>query len=134
VLTHGGRDLLGTGRDSERYAHLFETCFRRFNLGYGSPFEWPEGQHQAAFSLYRFGGVARDWSTARDLLDRRTVLPFALERLPQGPYDREAWVFETHILWHLERFGLMERRWDKNAPAYAYRLTSRWARFLEFSV
>lgn len=134
ALTREARTLLEPGREGERYARLFETCFRRFNLGYASPFEWPEGQHQAAFTLYRLGEEAADWATARALLDRRIVVPFAVSRLPDGTYDRAARVFETHLLWPLDRFGLVEMRWDKGGPAYAIRVTPRYARFLEFEV
>jgi len=133
-LAREGRTLLEPGRDGERYARLFKFCFRRFNLGYVSPFEWPEGQHQVAFTLHRLGEAATEWTTAGALLDRRTVLPFAQERLPQGRYDREAWVFETHLLWPLARFGLVERRWEEEESAYAYRVTPRYPRFLEFRV
>ena len=132
TLSPDGRSLLEPGREGERYARLFETCFRRFNLGYTSPFEWPEGQHQVAFTLHGLGAAAREWATARTLLDRRTVVPFAEDRLPRGKHDREAWVFETHILWPLGRFGLVERRWDEGGAAYTYRVTPRYRRFLEF--
>ena len=132
VLTPDGRRILASGREGERFALLFETCFRRFNLGYRLSFDWPEGQHQVAFTLYRLGEIGREWQTAGELLQRATVVPTALEALPPGKVERGAWVFETHLLWPLERFGLVESRRESEISAPLYRLTTRWDRLLRF--
>lgn len=133
ILAPEACELLASGRECERYALLFETCFRRFNLGYESSFEWPDGQHQVAFTLYRLGETAREWQTAGELLRRATVVPTALEALPAGKVDGGPLVFEMHLLRPLERFGLLESRRDPGGSARFHRLTPRWDRFLGFA-
>ncbi|MDT8369521.1 MAG: SEC-C metal-binding domain-containing protein [Longimicrobiales bacterium] len=135
ALTRAGRTLLKPGREGERYARLFELCFREYNLSYDSPFDWAEGQRQVAFTLYRLGEAAAEWATGRELLDRRIVVPFAQECLPGGGRtERGAWTFETHLLRPLGRFGLIERRWDEERVRSTWRVTPRYGRFLEFRV
>ena len=144
TLTREGRRMLEPGREGERYARLFETCFRRFDLGYGTAREWTEGQHQVAFTLYRLGAVALDWVTARTLLDRRTVVPGAQGRLQDDVVEREAAglprfdlpasTFETYLLLPLEDFGLVESRWEEETRARTWRVTSRYSRLLEFDL
>ncbi len=143
-LTREGRKMLEPGREGERYARLFETCFRRFNLAYQTSADWFEGQQQVAFTLYRLGAVAVDWVSPRTMLDRRVVLPGAEERLDDEAaeweregstfFDRAAWTFETHILWPLERFGILESRRVDGARTHTYRVTSRYSRLVEFDV
>src|SRR5690606_23274482 len=77
-VTTAGRRLAASDRAGELHATLFHTFFRKLSLDYLVGWgEWPELQHQVAFTLYRLPEAARDWSSAGDLLSE-TVLPYAL--------------------------------------------------------
>jgi hypothetical protein len=104
--------LIEPERAGELYALLFRTWFRRFNLAYGTRGDWPELQHQVAYTLYRLRFAAQDWRTADDLLNE-VVLPYALENAPRSPEmgDLIARVLlEARILDTLVGFGLLKRR------------------------
>jgi hypothetical protein len=110
--TRLARSLVQPDRAGELFALLFRTWFRKFNLAYGTRVEWPELQHQVAFTLYRLPSVASDWCTAADLVDD-VVLPYVLEqfdrrnaRFPElGAVDLAICVLEP-----LAGFGLLARR------------------------
>jgi hypothetical protein len=131
-LTRRGRELMAPDRAGELFALLFETCFRRFNIFYGGYAEWPELQHQIAFTLLRLSRVGRRWQRADDLLET-TILLAAMEAIPdsRGIIDG-GWVFQQHVLRRLVDFGLVEHRPGKSRGAYEYQLAPLFDRFLSF--
>ncbi len=110
--THAARRLIKPERAGELHVLLFQTWFRKFNIGYGTRGHWPELQHQVAYTLYRLQSVAPAWRSAEDLLDD-VVLPYALERAPRygematslARVDLQVLVLDT-----LVDFGLLIRR------------------------
>jgi hypothetical protein len=131
-LTRRGRELMAPDRAGELFALLFETCFRRFNIFYGGYAEWPELQHQIAFTLLRLSRVGRRWQRADDLLET-TILLAAMEAIPdsRGIIDG-GWVFQQHVLRRLVDFGLVEHRPGERRGAYEYQLAPIFDRFLSF--
>lgn len=136
-LTRPGEELLGDEAAGELYAHLFNTCFREFNVGYLMPGEWSELQTQAAYTLFRLQEVAREWRTAEDLLPE-VVLPHALERAPTNPYvNLPTLLLDGRLLRRLVGLGLLEWR---GSPRYGpdeepvrYRLSPLFGKFLTFA-
>lgn len=107
-LTTTGTRLLDDSRAGELYAQFFTTCLRRFNIAYGSRLEWPELQHQAAFTLYRLTQAGTAWHTADQLLVD-AVLPYAIERAPRiDIMDFPPMLLEHHLLRRLVQFGLLD--------------------------
>jgi len=133
-LTRAGREMLQASRAGELFALLFDTCFRRFNIFYGGYFEWPELQHQIAFTLWRLGDAAAEWSRPADLM-HDVVLPFALEHAPGEPTalgpDR---LLDRYVLRRLEDFGLLERRETGRRPDREYRAAPLLRQFLHFDL
>ena len=131
-LTRRGRELMAPDRVGELFALLFETCFRRFNIFYGGYAEWPELQHQIAFTLLRLSRVGRRWQRADDLLET-TILLDAMEAMPdsRGIIDG-GWVFQQHVLRRLVDFGLVEHRPGKSRGTYEYQLAPLFDRFVSF--
>ena len=135
-LTRLGRDLLAAPRAGELFARLFETCFRRFNLAYGTRLDWPELQYQAAFTLYRLSLLDHEWRPPDQLL-HGYVLPHAIERAPDMElYDLAPTALANLMLDPLHAFGLLERRRAKPRPNrdYLYRPAPLLAKFLRFSL
>lgn len=134
ALTGDGRRMRAPDRGGERYARLFHTCFRHFNLGYDTLVEWPEGQHQAAFTLYRLDETAAEWTIPWTLIEQHTVAPFAVDAVPEDRWMDAARVLETTLLWPLSRFGIVERQSGGGLAPAAYRVTPRYRRFFGFGV
>jgi hypothetical protein len=132
VLTRKGRTMLAPDRASELYALLFETVFRRYNLFYGGYTEWPELQHQMAFTLLRLSQVAGGWRLVGDLVDD-VVLPYAMEHAPHSRWFDQAWLLDNYVLEHLVAFGLVERR-GEDTDVRECRLTPRFHRLLAFDL
>ena len=134
ALTRRGHQLLDPARAGELFAVLFETCFRRFNIFYDGFEEWPELQHQIAFTLLQLGRLRDGWYRAEDLLED-VVLPFALDRAPEmGRFLDLPWLLDRHVLERLVRFGLMERRRMDEERERQYRRTRLYDRFLSFEL
>lgn len=137
-ITRKGRTLLRDERGGELFALLFQTCFRRLNLAYFSSFgpDWPELQHQIAFTLYALGESSPEWQSADRLL-ADAVLPFALEQAPETDWlDLPASLFEHRVLDVLVDFGLLERQ-AESSPAQRtnrYRATELFGHFLRFTL
>ncbi|MGH7467560.1 MAG: SEC-C metal-binding domain-containing protein [Longimicrobiales bacterium] len=110
-LTKMGRALLADVRAGELYALLFQTCFRKLNLGYYAWGErWGELQFQIAFTLRALAELAEDWETPLALMER-AVLPYAREQAPEARWiDLPRLLFERRVLDVLVDFGLMERK------------------------
>jgi hypothetical protein len=114
------RSLVQPDRAGELFVLLFRTWWHRFNTFYGGWVEWPELQHQIAFTLYRLPDAASDWRTAAELLDK-VVLPRVLEerapaRNSTSP-ERAAVDFATWVLYALADFGLLSRRQQTPSPS-----------------
>ena len=132
-LTDAARALLEPARASSLYHRLFVTYFREFNFSYGQRLEWPELQHQVAYTLYRLMSVAKQWRRPSDLLEK-VVLPFALEQGPEN-HDLASLVLAIRVLDPLVAFGLLERTGvsGNSSPLDAHYRTTRLAgRFLAF--
>jgi hypothetical protein len=134
-MTREGRRLLAPGSEGELFALLFESCWRRFNVFYGGYAEWPELQHQIAFTLYRLGREATDWRNPGDLL-ALSVLPFAIDHAPELSFASDpSWLLERHVLSRLTDFGLLERRQRGRArDSREFRLTPLFGTFLGFDL
>lgn len=136
-VTQRGEELCDEERAGELYALLFDTWFRRFNLGYASFAEWLELQAQIAFTLYRLSTLGDAEHRSSDLV-AATVLPFAKERAPRNPHhDLPSLLFEQQCLTSLEMFGLvtstrMPRKPPSTASDWRYRVTPLFAEFLSF--
>jgi hypothetical protein len=136
ALTKDAVALLDDSRAGELYARLFVTCFRKFNLGYGTRLEWPELQHQAAFTLYRLTRAGSGWQAPAELLPG-VVLPFALERAPRAAFiDAPSLALGLHLLRPLADFDLLERQPGKPAVPYDERYCPAplLARFIRFAL
>lgn len=134
LLTPQGRAFLESGTSGELYALLFETCFREFNLGYGSYREWPELQYQVAYTLYRLSADGGTWRTPEDSFTD-LVLPYALEHAPDlGGVEAAPGLLRGHVLGHLEVFGLVESRPTSTSWRREYRSTPLLRRFLTFEL
>lgn len=134
LLTAQGRAFLESDTSGELYALLFETCFRDFNLGYGSLREWPELQHQVAYTLCRLSMDERAWRTPEDSV-ADLVLPYALEYAPDvGDVSGGPWLLEGQLLRRLEAFGLVESRPTSVSRRREYRSTPLLRRFLTFEL
>jgi hypothetical protein len=136
ALTQRGRELHAEARSGELYALLFETWFRRFNLGYSSFAEWPELQHQIAFTLYRLSVVEAHEQLPADLL-ATAVLPFAREGAPTNPHhDLPGLLFEQQCLVPLEHFGLLSSSRESDSASQSekrrFHVTPLYGEFLTF--
>ncbi len=134
AITRQGRSLFVNQRAGELFARLFATRFRKSNLAYGRfGDEWPELQHQIAFTVYQLRTRPPEWRTP-DRLMRMAVLPFALEHGPESDYhDLAAILFAHRVLDELVDFALLERRpaaGSKDGLDYEYRKMSLFDDFL----
>lgn len=138
--TRRGADLAAESRAGELFALLFRTQFRTMNLGYLNPRlpDAPIFQRTVAFSLHRFGQVAKGWKTPEELA-RPILLPVVRAEVPPGPWgDRLPWMIESQLLRPLVGFGLAEvrevPRKERLSPNHAYRKTRLFDRFLSWDL
>lgn len=112
VLSKEGTALLPDARAGELYARLFETCFRRFNLGYlDGAGEAPVFQQLVGYALVRLRHLAQDWIPVERVVTD-TLHPMVRPNVPVPPdgWDRLPLIVETRLLRPLERFALVEQR------------------------
>lgn len=137
-LTAAGRTLADAERVGKLYALLFRTWFREFNMDYVSRWEWPELQHQVAWTLYRLPAVAQDWRSAVSLLPD-VVLPHALHHAPRAAdLELAPSNLAAKLLEPLAGFGLLERRvveaGSRGRGTELYRAAPLAERFLRFDL
>jgi hypothetical protein len=125
-LSVDARRLARPGHAGELFARLFVAWFRRFNIAYGTRYEWPELQQQLAFTLHRLATADGDWRTADELLDD-VVLPFAVDELLDRDEGRSdaSFALEILVLDELAGFGLLERRAERGERPLARRVIFR---------
>jgi hypothetical protein len=141
TITKAARGLMDDdARAGELYELLFRTWFRKFDIQYGGSIEWPELQHQLAYTLYRLPVVAADWCLAENLLEH-VVLPFALQQAPRSPsiyYNPADTALHHMVLTPLVDFGLLEstpeRRTAMTVAPTEFRTTPLYARFIHFDI
>lgn len=136
-ITRNGRALADPTRAGELYALLIRVWFRMFNLEYVSYIEWPGLQQQIAFTLYHLPAAAAEWRAADDLLPE-VVLPFVLERAPQGSpqWPLAPYALARAVLHPLAEFGLMEVCYPdpRGAGKTLFRATPLASKLIRFSL
>ncbi|NQT19174.1 MAG: hypothetical protein HQ592_05680 [Planctomycetes bacterium] len=132
--------MLEENRAGGRCAHLFYTYFRKFNTAYRDRLpDTPRLQGLAAFTLYRLGLVARDWTAVSDLPDL-VLLPAVRDELSEMtmPHFEEADYVSFRILEPLVSFGLLDVQTvgilGRVQKMSSVRTTALWDRLLEFSI
>lgn len=112
VLSKEGRGLLPDARAGELYARLFETCFRRFNLGYlDGAQKAPVFQQLIGYPLVRLRDLASDWVSVERVV-AEALHPMVRPNVPVPPhgFDDLPLIATTRLLRPLERFALVEQR------------------------
>jgi len=140
-ITKKGERLTQESAAGELFATLFQTFFRKFNLGYldRCP-ECPSVQHTIAYSLFMVGRHATRWVSPQQLA-RKLFLPAVSAEIPLSPYDIDdkALISETRILRPLTRFGLIECQHSEERalfrmPLACVRKTVLFDAFLNFNL
>jgi hypothetical protein len=136
--TRAARQLMAEDAIGELYARLFHAWFRKFNIGYGGGTEWPELQHQVAYTLCHLPTAAAQWRSSEELLPE-VVLPYALDSAPGNELvgSLAAIDLAVHVLDPLVGFGLLERESGPDPRRFRekrYRCTPLATRFLEFDI
>ena len=140
-VTKKGERLTQENDAGDLYATLFQTFFRKFNLGYLD--RCPEClgvQQTIAYSLFMVSRHATNWVSPQQLA-RKLFLTAVSAEIPLSPYgnDDEVLISETRILRPLVRFGLIERQ-DREEralfrlPLGRIRKTVLFDAFLNFSL
>jgi hypothetical protein len=136
-LSADAESYIVPGKAGALYALLFRTFFRGFNLAYS---DWlpdaPGLQEGIPFSLYVIAKDADDWQGAKELAPR-LFLPFVKAEIPPiGDQDYYFGYANLRILRHLEKFHLIERRFDRGkyheSTNVEIRKTPLFDRFIRF--
>lgn len=112
VLSKESRALLPDAGAGDLYARLFETCFRRFNLGYlDGVGPVPVFQQLVGYALVRLRDLAKDWIPLERVVTE-ALHPMVRPNVPTPPdgWDQLPLIVETRLLRPLERFALVEQR------------------------
>ena len=135
--------LLRDDRAGELFRFLFIAFFRKFNLAYAHRvvFEARGLQTCAAYTLYRLGVAAKEW-TLVDALPMKVLLPAVREEIEAEIYGYEYWT-EAELLtsrlirWFIE-WGILEGRYEQEdkffKPLKAVRITPLYAAALRFNI
>jgi hypothetical protein len=140
-LTKKGRDLCQEDRADELFAALFQTFFRKFNLGYLDRVpECQSIQQTIGYSLCVLDRRAGTWQAIEDLAPR-LYLPTVTHELPVDRHglDYETLLARTRILGPLESFGLIQCRYSRKEPMIRPKIsharkTALFNRFLRFDL
>jgi hypothetical protein len=137
-ITKKGVAMLPEEQAGALYAELFYNYFTRFNIAYAdfAP-EMPEIQVAARYLLYAVRQRATDWTRPGDVC--QGALPPGLARILMTRHspERVEIAVEMRILNSLERFGLMERRDERENGRYVgtqVRITPLFDRFITFTL
>jgi len=110
-VTRKAKQLLKEDKAGALYRHLFDTTFRKFNLGYMSRLpDTPGVQATAPYALYRIGQLETGKAYEVEELIEVAFLPAVIEEIAQvSSYEgAPRWLLEGCILGPLERLGLVE--------------------------
>ena len=129
-------NLLSEERAGELYALLFESYFRKFNIGYVDRLPSLDSiQHTIAYSLYRLGKVAGSYIGV-DELSEKILLPAVLKEIREAlsDYIFIGWIVGARIINPLKDFGIIECKY-KRSKGYSeidkVRKTMLFDRFME---
>lgn len=137
-ITAAGKRLIPEERAVERYAHLFRSYFREFNITYADGIETdnPPLQHTMAVTLYRFSREKNPWRRAEGWAER-LLLKEVLDQPDDYTGKNAAYAqFELRVLEPLKWFGLVECRTVPGEQPWRadreYRKSPLFDRVLEF--
>ena len=108
-------DIVSEGKEGELYHLLFNSYFRKFNIGYMDRLAELECiQETIAYSFYRLGEIADRW-VGREELEEEILLPTVRKEVREKLSDelRIELVLDSRILRPLEGFGLLKCKYRK---------------------
>lgn len=133
------QNLLSEDKAGELYNLLFNSYFRKFNIGYLDRFpELDCIQHTIAYSLFRLGEICKKYTDIKELPDE-VFLPSVRNKIHNeiSEYTRIERLLISRIINPLEGFGLLECNYktiDQQSEIESVRKTDLFDIFIEIEV